>query len=187
MSLCGGLDYSGKMQNTLFDEHMVNLEMYQKNPKSIFNKTNLVIRDGDRYFNWATCSAITCAKIFFNERLPRTEVDKLKPTQRRQSKSWFFFGSRSSKQPAKDGTTTTTMTPPTASTPNASQLNNNNHINFGKTLTLTSDELKQLGLRYGNNEIRYEVFTALQGTGVTKALVYLWKYDDRIDCRTQNG
>ena len=41
-------------------------------------------------------------------------------------------------------------------------MNNNNHINFGKTLTLTSDELKKLGLNYGKNEIRYEVFTALQ-------------------------
>lgn len=179
MSLCGGLDYSGKMQKSHFDKHMVDWEMYQKDPKAILNNPNLVIRDGDRYFNWATCSAIACAKIFFNERLPRAEVDKLKPTQRRQSKSWFFFGSRSSKPQKDHSTSTTTITPP-PTTPNATQLNNNNHINFGKTLTLTSDELKQLGLRYGKNEIRYEVFTALQGTGVTEALVYLWKYDDRI-------
>ena len=62
---------------------------------------------------------------------------------------------------------------------------------------MTSDELKKLGLKYGKNEIRYEVFTALQvsfryslfraktidnfqGTGVTEALIYLWKYDDKI-------
>jgi len=178
MSLCGGLDYAGKMQKSHFDKHMVDWETYQKDPKAILNSPNLVIRDGDRYFNWATCSAIACAKIFFNERLPRTEVDKLKPT-RRQSKGWFFFGSRSK---PKDGTGSTTKATASPITPNveSSQLNNNNHINFGKTLTLTSDELKQLGLRYGKNEIRYEVFTALQGTGVTEALVYLWKYDDRI-------
>ena len=35
-------------------------------------------------------------------------------------------------------------------------------MNFGKTLELTSDQLKKLNLKYGKNEIRYEVFTMLQ-------------------------
>jgi len=35
------------------------------------------------------------------------------------------------------------------------QLNNNNVVNFGKTLELTSDQLKKLNLKYGKNEIRY--------------------------------
>ena len=79
----------------------VDWETYSKDPKSILNNPNLVVRDGDKYFNWATVSAIACAKIFFNERLPRAEVEKLKPS-RRTSKSWFFFGSRSK---PKEGTT----------------------------------------------------------------------------------
>jgi len=193
MSLCGGLH--ADIDRDEFDKYKVSWESYSANPKAILENPKLVIRDGDRYFNWNTCAAVAVGKIFFKKTLPRTEIEKLKPI-RRESRSWFFFGSKRtpSKQKKSETETESQKSSETINlNPNAQksnsykprklsteQLNNNNVVNFGKTLELTSDQLKKLNLKYGKNEIRYEVFTMLQGTGVTEALIYLWKYDDKI-------
>jgi len=193
MSLCGGLH--ADIDRDEFDKYKVSWESYSANPKAILENPKLVIRDGDRYFNWNTCAAVAVGKIFFKKTLPRTEIEKLKPI-RRESRSWFFFGSKRtpSKQKKSETETESQKSSETITlNPNGQksnsykprklsteQLNNNNVVNFGKTLELTSDQLKKLNLKYGKNEIRYEVFTMLQGTGVTEALIYLWKYDDKI-------
>ena len=56
----------------------VSWESYSANPKAILENPKLVIRDGDRYFNWNTCAAVAVGKIFFKKTLPRTEIEKLK-------------------------------------------------------------------------------------------------------------
>ena len=58
----------------------VSWESYSANPKAILENPKLVIRDGDRYFNWNTCAAVAVGKIFFKKTLPRTEIEKLKET-----------------------------------------------------------------------------------------------------------
>lgn len=190
MSLCGGLD--GTIEKEIFEKYKIEWETFSTNPTGILNNSKLVIFDGERYFNWNTCAAVSVAKIFFNHRLPRKQIEKLKPSRRdeRDSRSWFgIFGS---KTPKKNSNLSNKRNNPELTTRNSQtnqnqtdtsgsdQQNNNNGHNYGKTLELSSEQIKKLKLKYGKNEIKYEVFSMLQGTGVIEAMVYLWKHDDKI-------
>ena len=42
----------------------VSWESYSTNPKAILENPKLVIRDGDRYFNWNTCAAVAVGKFW---------------------------------------------------------------------------------------------------------------------------
>ncbi|KAI8341725.1 Lipin/Ned1/Smp2-domain-containing protein [Chlamydoabsidia padenii] len=48
---------------------------------------------------------------------------------------------------------------------------------YAKTLRLTSDQLKQLGLKKGVNTISFSVTSAYQGTAVCAAKIFYWDYD----------
>ena len=118
---------------------------------------------------------VSVAKIFFNNRLPRKQIEKLKPLRRdeRDSRSWFgLFGSKTPKKKSSQSKRTSSDRMETDSPRNSlteepkqkssEQVNNNNQSNYGKTLELSSDDLKKLNLNYGKNEIKYEVFSMLQ-------------------------
>ena len=49
-----------------------------------------------------------------------------------------------------------------------------------KTLVLSSDELKKLNLKYGENTIDFWLTTMLQGTTKISASIYLWNSTDNI-------
>ncbi|CAO3598385.1 unnamed protein product [Absidia cylindrospora] len=48
---------------------------------------------------------------------------------------------------------------------------------YAKTLRLTSDQLKQLGLNKGVNTISFSVTSAYQGTATCAAKIFYWDYD----------
>ncbi|KAL4716053.1 hypothetical protein ACJJTC_002818 [Scirpophaga incertulas] len=54
------------------------------------------------------------------------------------------------------------------------------HSSFRKTLRLSSEQIKNLNLRDGMNEMVFSVTTAYQGTTVCKCNVFRWRYDDKI-------
>ncbi|KAJ8661333.1 hypothetical protein O0I10_003083 [Lichtheimia ornata] len=54
------------------------------------------------------------------------------------------------------------------------------HKNYAKTLRLTSDQLKTLGLKKGSNTITYEVSSEYQGTAICTAKIFYWDYDIQI-------
>lgn len=51
---------------------------------------------------------------------------------------------------------------------------------YRKKLRLSSDEIKNLNLHEGSNEVLFSVTTAYQGTTTCKCHIYLWRYDDCI-------
>jgi phosphatidate phosphatase LPIN len=51
---------------------------------------------------------------------------------------------------------------------------------YRKKLRLSSDEIMNLNLHEGSNEVLFSVTTAYQGTTTCKCHIYLWRYDDRI-------
>lgn len=51
---------------------------------------------------------------------------------------------------------------------------------FKKTLRLNSDQIKQLNLKPGQNEVVYSVTTQYQGTKRCHSHIYLWKHSDKI-------
>ncbi|KAJ2947769.1 hypothetical protein O0L34_g9549 [Tuta absoluta] len=54
------------------------------------------------------------------------------------------------------------------------------HSSFRKTLRLSSEQIKNLNLRQGMNEMVFSVTTAYQGTTKCKCNVFRWRYDDKI-------
>ncbi|KAJ8736463.1 hypothetical protein PYW08_007119 [Mythimna loreyi] len=54
------------------------------------------------------------------------------------------------------------------------------HSSFRKTLRLSSEQIKNLNLREGMNEMVFSVTTAYQGTTRCKCNVFRWRYDDKI-------
>ncbi|CAH0766917.1 unnamed protein product [Diatraea saccharalis] len=54
------------------------------------------------------------------------------------------------------------------------------HSSFRKTLRLSSEQIKELNLREGMNEMVFSVTTAYQGTTRCKCNVFRWRYDDKI-------
>ncbi|XP_053618776.1 phosphatidate phosphatase LPIN1 isoform X2 [Plodia interpunctella] len=54
------------------------------------------------------------------------------------------------------------------------------HSTFRKTLRLSSEQIKNLNLREGMNEMVFSVTTAYQGTTKCKCNVFRWRYDDKV-------
>lgn len=54
------------------------------------------------------------------------------------------------------------------------------YSSFRKTLRLSSEQIKNLNLREGMNEMVFSVTTAYQGTTRCKCNVFKWRYDDKI-------
>ncbi|KAG2220762.1 hypothetical protein INT45_012255 [Circinella minor] len=54
------------------------------------------------------------------------------------------------------------------------------HKNYAKTLRLTSDQLKSLGLKKGANTVSFSVTTEYQGTATCIAQIFFWNYDIQI-------
>ena len=87
LSLCGGLDRN--ISEETFQKYKVTWEVFRRDPKSIIENPNLVIKDEDRYLNWSTSAAIAVSKIFFNERLPDETLEKLKTPKRNASRKRY--------------------------------------------------------------------------------------------------
>lgn len=51
---------------------------------------------------------------------------------------------------------------------------------YKKTLRLSSEQIAQLNLKHGPNEVVFSVTTAYQGTTRCKCHIYLWKYHDKV-------
>ncbi|KAG0006626.1 hypothetical protein BGZ65_005898 [Modicella reniformis] len=51
---------------------------------------------------------------------------------------------------------------------------------YAKTLRLTSEQLRSLGLRKGANTVSFSVSSAYQGTATCVAKIFLWDYDAQV-------
>ena len=51
---------------------------------------------------------------------------------------------------------------------------------FRKSLRLTSEQIKELNLEPGMNEVQFSVTTAFQGTTRCKCHIYLWHHTDKV-------
>jgi phosphatidate phosphatase LPIN len=51
---------------------------------------------------------------------------------------------------------------------------------FRKTLRLSSQQIEQLNLKSGMNEVEFSVTTAYQGTSRCKCYVFKWKHNDKV-------
>jgi phosphatidate phosphatase LPIN len=88
-------------------------------------------------------------------------------------------------EPFGDQTTFTTTTKTTSVGWNPDNTQDDEPVftkqkNYAKTLRLTSEQLKNLGLKKGVNTISFSVKSAYQGTATCAAKVFFWDYDIEV-------
>ncbi|KAI0983361.1 hypothetical protein GJ496_002434 [Pomphorhynchus laevis] len=206
ISDCGGLS-SQDITSELFEKSLINKEKFIQNP-DVIHSPNLVVRINNRYYNWKTASPMIIAACIFHQRLSKDSVDKLveqhMPTTNyivenksavetaTGGSSWWIFGrgwAYNSYQQSKNREVTVNddavikgdikeshhITNVTSVMESSVRQQTKSH-----RISLTSEELKSLNLRYGENEVTFSVTTALQGTSVVTASVFLFNESDRF-------
>ena len=148
---------------------------------------SLVIRMGDKYYNWHAASAIFMSLILFNRPLDDDKVKNLQNETIARKRSWFSWGrtvsytesSGSLKSEQSESLTVRSedsIKTPEKSTPPMSrslsvppqegvrrlqyEVSENTHK---KSLILSSEDLRKLNLKYGENEICFFHTNMLQG------------------------
>ncbi|XP_072042421.1 phosphatidate phosphatase LPIN2-like isoform X2 [Amphiura filiformis] len=219
MSLCGGLkEDEDTVPIDLFNKHEISYSEFCKNP-SILANPNLVLRIGDKFYNWQIASPIIMSMVVFQRPLPEMVVSGLvkehMPKNKRSLTSWLWGGSSSSRQttPKKESGSQESGSAEEGARAEEKDYDRRDDemswgdelvesarerseersggetersegeilpTNYKKSIRLSHEQLKQLNLKPGANEITYSVTTRYQGTAVCESTIYLWKYNSKI-------
>lgn len=208
MSLCGFSDFGKEEEENakLFDQHIITYDNFTHNP-NMLNDKRLVFRYEGKYYSAGRTGPLFTTLLLFKKPLEEANTDKA-DEERSDSRESYQFGrgwrqwlSRSSvaaptndndTQDVKDEETTTFTTTTTTTSvgwspdhvhPGEKSSNEpfpTHHKVYAKTLRLTSDQLKSLGLKKGVNTISFSVTSAYQGTATCAAKIFYWDHDIQI-------
>lgn len=187
LSLCGNVHEVSKEK---FAEHLVTFEQFCKNPVEITGHPNLVVKIGDKFYNWTCAAPILLSLNTFEEKLPENCVDNLVKTHQfkkrnRWGLNWFSSNNsqaenkKNKENSIKPIPSITTEVPEEPKEENLSEPTRE-HDRFVKSIRLTPEQIAKLGLREGANEISYSVTTSLQGTTKLVSYIHLFRWDDRL-------
>ncbi|CBY20543.1 unnamed protein product [Oikopleura dioica] len=201
MSLSGGLIDNNEISCLeSFKKNIITFQKFSSDPKKFITDPRLVLRMGTKYYNWTACSAIIISMMVYQLPLSEEKVKGLQSESIRK-RSWFSgYWPRSvstsehySRNPApiKQPKLVAALELPAA---NGAELSRSFSVPspdfcpifreggklMKKTLVLSSDELKKLNLKYGENTIDFWLTTMLQGTTKISASIYLWNSTDNI-------
>ncbi|XP_010223105.1 PREDICTED: phosphatidate phosphatase LPIN1 isoform X1 [Tinamus guttatus] len=213
VSLCGGLTDNKEITKEEFLEHAVTYQQFVDNP-AIIDDPNLVIKIGNKYYNWTTAGPLLLAMQAFQKPLPKATVESIMRDKmpKKGGRWWFSWrgrnstikeetkpeqgmsgsgltGQDSSQMMAnriKDESSSSDEDPRAAKQNLGSLQTNSSHlsllsgISYKKTLRLTSDQLKNLKLKDGPNDVTFSVTTQYQGTCRCEGTIYLWNWDDKV-------
>uniref|UniRef100_A0A8C3HJW9 Lipin 1 n=1 Tax=Chrysemys picta bellii TaxID=8478 RepID=A0A8C3HJW9_CHRPI len=184
ISLCGGLSDNKEITKDQFLEQAVTYQQFVDNP-AIIDDPNLVVKIGNKYYNWTTAAPLLLAMQAFQKPLPK----ETKPTQD-LSGNVLTTEEESSQMSIADrlkDESSSSDEDPRAAKPNIGSLQTNSShlsllsgISYKKTLRLTSDQLKSLKLKNGPNDVIFSVTTQYQGTCRCEGTIYLWNWDDKV-------
>ncbi|KAI8881765.1 LNS2-domain-containing protein [Backusella circina FSU 941] len=206
MSQCGfsafGMDEEENAR--LFEENQITYDKFTHNP-NILNDRRLVFRYEDRYYAASHTGPHLTSLLLFKKPLEETPVDDSdsEDEDSRESyqfgKGWIQWLSRSSvaahnnedaaaaNHDPQETTTTTFTTTMTATSVGWSTDDHQDPFPeeeprkiYAKTLRLTSEQLKSLGLQKGVNTISFSVTSAYQGTAICSAKIFYWDHDIQI-------
>lgn len=149
----------------LFDEGRVSFQRFLEDD-SIVKDPRLCIRHNDQYHYRETEAGMFSTLAFYRDVLVRTEAESKAQTPAPKPSVWsrLWRGEVESKPvPPKPEPAPTTRSD-----------------TFVKTLRLSSDQLKQLGLRKGENTITFSVTSSYSGVATCRARVFLWDSDKPV-------
>ncbi|XP_051835253.1 phosphatidate phosphatase LPIN3 isoform X2 [Antechinus flavipes] len=200
LSLCGGLAENRNISTEKFAKYAVSYKNFADNP-GILDDPNLVVKIGKKYYNWAVAAPMILSLQAFQKSLPKSTVDKLvkEKMPKKTGRWWFSWGikdSASEKNEVQEVASTSKKDsmqqgqkenstieedplsiPVVLDSPSPPQ---SSFPNFKKSLRLSSDQLRDLNLREGANDVVFSVTTQYQGTCRCHANIYLWNWYDKV-------
>ncbi|XP_047225441.1 phosphatidate phosphatase LPIN2 isoform X2 [Girardinichthys multiradiatus] len=94
LSLCGGLTENAEISKERFMEHIITYNEFAENP-AIIDNPNLVVRIGNRYYNWTLAAPLILSLQAFQKNLPKaTEEAWMKEKMPKKSGRWWFWRKR---------------------------------------------------------------------------------------------
>ncbi|XP_039743758.1 phosphatidate phosphatase LPIN1 isoform X1 [Pteropus medius] len=209
ISLCGGLSDNREITKDAFLEQAVSYQQFVDNP-ALIDDPHLVVKIGNKYYNWTTAAPLLLAMQAFQKPLPKATVDSIMRDKmpRKGGRWWFSWRGRNTtiKEESKPeqclpGQSHSTGEQPSqlsmatrikhessssddehaaAKPSSASHLPLLSSVGYKKTLRLTSEQLKSLKLKNGPNDVVFSVTTQYQGTCRCEGTIYLWNWDDKV-------
>nr|ABW98682.1 lipin 1 [Sus scrofa] len=209
ISLCGGLSDNREITKDVFLEQAVSYQQFVDNP-ALIDDPNLVVKIGNKYYNWTTAAPLLLAMQAFQKPLPKATVESIMRDKmpRKGGRWWFSWRGRNTaikeeskpeqclagkshstgEQPSQLGMATRMKHESSSSDEEhaAAKPSGTSHlpllssVSYRKTLRLTSEQLKSLKLKNGPNDVVFSVTTQYQGTCRCEGNIYLWNWDDKV-------
>uniref|UniRef100_A0A672FIC9 phosphatidate phosphatase n=1 Tax=Salarias fasciatus TaxID=181472 RepID=A0A672FIC9_SALFA len=204
ISLCGGLTDNREITREQFLEKSVSYQQFSENP-SIIDDPNLVVKIGNKYYNWNTAAPVMLAMQVYQKPLPQASVENIMKEKmpKKGGRWWFSWRSRNSDYKSVSAqidvisipmATETRMKDESSSSDEdhrssslqvsgscqSEPLMSSGNVCYKKTLRLTSEQLASLQLKEGPNDVVFSVTTQYQGTCRCHGTIYLWSWDDKI-------
>ena len=190
ISLGGALLENNQISDvSSFKSKRVTFADFNTDPKKYIGNPSLIIRMGNKYYNWHAASAIFMSMIVFNKPIDDSTIKQLQSeTIFRKRSSWFSWGRTVSYSESPLTQENLPEVPETLKIPPKTEIHGRRAlksesglslnyqareqytieiesygVNMKKTLILSSDDLKKLNLKYGENEICFWITTMFQG------------------------
>ncbi|XP_069871381.1 phosphatidate phosphatase LPIN1 isoform X5 [Dipodomys merriami] len=209
ISLCGGLSDHREITKDAFLEQAVSYQQFVDNP-AIIDDPNLVVKIGNKYYNWTTAAPLLLAMQAFQKPLPKATVESIMRDKmpKKGGRWWFSWRGRNTtikeeskseqclpgkshstgEQPAqlsmapriKHESSSSDEEHAAAKPSSTGHLPLLANVSYKKTLRLTSEQLKSLKLKNGPNDVVFSVTTQYQGTCRCEGTIYLWNWDDKV-------
>lgn len=184
-------------------------QQFVDNP-ALIDDPNLVVKIGNKYYNWTTAAPLLLAMQAFQKPLPKATVESIMRDKmpRKGGRWWFSWRGRNTtikeeskpeqclagkshntgEQPSQLSVATRIKHESSSSDEEhaAAKPSSANHlpllsnVSYKKTLRLTSEQLKSLKLKNGPNDVVFSVTTQYQGTCRCEGTIYLWNWDDKV-------
>ncbi|XP_052601821.1 phosphatidate phosphatase LPIN1 isoform X4 [Peromyscus californicus insignis] len=209
ISLCGGLSDHRDITKDAFLEQAVSYQQFADNP-AIIDDPNLVVKIGNKYYNWTTAAPLLLAMQAFQKPLPKATVESIMRDKMPKKGGRWWFSWRGRNATIKEESKPEQCLPGTghgteeqlsqlglaprgkhessssdeehsgAQPSSSSHLSLLSNVSYKKTLRLTSEQLKSLKLKNGPNDVVFSVTTQYQGTCRCEGTIYLWNWDDKV-------
>uniref|UniRef100_A0A3Q4B5B1 phosphatidate phosphatase n=1 Tax=Mola mola TaxID=94237 RepID=A0A3Q4B5B1_MOLML len=208
LSLCGGLTENAEISKERFMEHIITYHEFAETP-AIIDNPNLVVKIGNRYYNWTLAAPLILSLQAFQKNLPKaTEEAWMKEKMPKKSGRWWFWRKRADstikqvctcylsikniisqtgihRPKAGDSSSDEEAKEVSAAScqerlqPGDSQHHPSSHT-YRKSLRLSSDQIASLKLKEGPNDVTFSITTQYQGTCRCEGTIYLWNWDDKV-------
>uniref|UniRef100_A0A8C0LT07 phosphatidate phosphatase n=1 Tax=Canis lupus dingo TaxID=286419 RepID=A0A8C0LT07_CANLU len=190
ISLCGGLSDNREITKDAFLEQAVSYQQFVDNP-ALIDDPNLVVKIGNKYYNWTTAAPLLLAMQAFQKPLPKATVESIVRDKmpRKGGRWWFSWRGRNTTIKEVSVENKRVM----MQRPRAVSGNNDPDLASGGTEArwpsiwafpysghVTRVFQKSLKLKNGPNDVVFSVTTQYQGTCRCEGTIYLWNWDDKV-------